>query len=108
MVPPPRQGHVFAGRLIPIFRSLISIPPGITRMPVALFLALTLAGSLVWNTALILAGYWLGEQWHVVGDMSGVFSRVVIVAVVVAVVAWVIWRVRSIRARRRARSSSNT
>lgn len=99
------RGTVFLGRLIPIFRSLISIPPGITRMSVALFLGLTLAGSLLWNTALILAGYWLGEQWHIVGDYVGVFSTVVLVAVVVAVAAWVTWRVRSILARR-ARSGA--
>ena len=47
-------------------RSLISIPAGVTRMPLPLFTALTLTGSLIWNTVLILAGYWLGEQWHVV------------------------------------------
>lgn len=96
------KGTVFLGRMIPIFRSLISIPAGITRMPVPLFLALTLAGSLIWNTALILAGYWLGEQWHVVGEYVGVLTRVVIVAVVLAVAVWVARRVRSAqRARRR-------
>jgi membrane protein DedA with SNARE-associated domain len=91
------KGTVLLGRMIPIFRSLISIPAGITRMPLLLFTALTLAGSLVWNTALILAGYWLGEQWTVVQDYIGVFTRVVIVAIVIALAWFVIARVRSTR-----------
>ncbi|MFD1506118.1 DedA family protein [Georgenia yuyongxinii] len=91
------KGTVFLGRMIPIFRSLISIPAGITRMPLLLFTALTLAGSLVWNTVLIVAGYALGENWHIVDQYVGVFSRVVIVAVILALAWFVIARVRSMR-----------
>jgi membrane protein DedA with SNARE-associated domain len=91
------KGTVFLGRMVPIFRSLISIPAGITRMPLALFTALTLAGSLVWNTALIVAGYALGENWHVVEQYVGIFSRVVIVVVILALAWFVVARVRSMR-----------
>src|SRR6185312_15720785 len=47
-----RHGYkaVFFGRMIPIFRSLISIPAGIERMPVRTFLLYTTLGSLIWNT----------------------------------------------------------
>lgn len=96
------KGTVFLGRMIPIFRSLISIPAGITHMPLVLFTALTLAGSLIWNTVLILAGYWLGEQWHVVETYVGTFSRVVIVAVLAALAWFVVSRVRAMRIERRA------
>ncbi|MHB1064874.1 MAG: DedA family protein [Georgenia sp.] len=96
------KSTVFIGRMIPIFRSLISIPAGITRMPLLLFTALTLAGSLIWNTALILAGYWLGEQWHVVESYVGTLTYVVI-GVVAAALAWfAISRVRTMRLQRRA------
>ena len=57
---------VFVGRLVPGVRSLISIPAGVDRMPLLRFCVFTTAGSLVWNAALILAGYELGAQWHVV------------------------------------------
>ncbi|MFC7403603.1 DedA family protein [Georgenia alba] len=96
------RGTVFLGRMIPIFRSLISIPAGITRMPLPLFTALTLAGSAIWNTLLILAGYWLGEQWHVVEEYVGTFSKLVILAVVLALAWFVVARVRTIRTERRA------
>ena len=85
---------VFFGRMLPIFRSLISIPAGVTGMPLLLFTALTLAGSLIWNTLFIVAGFLLGEQWHRVEQYAGVLQTVVIVAVVLAVAWWAIGRVR--------------
>ncbi|WP_407929448.1 DedA family protein [Herbidospora solisilvae] len=83
---------VFFGRMIPIFRSLISIPAGVTRMPMATFLLFTTLGSAIWNTVFVLAGYYLGENWSVVEDYAGVLSNVVIVLVAVAVVWFVVSR----------------
>ena len=77
---------VFVGRLVPGVRSLISIPAGIDRMPLLRFCVFTTAGSLVWNAALILAGYELGEQWHVVEGYVGPVSNVVYVLIGIAVV----------------------
>ncbi|MCP2333351.1 membrane protein DedA, SNARE-associated domain [Actinoalloteichus cyanogriseus DSM 43889] len=88
---------VFFGRMIPIFRSLISVPAGIQRMPMVSFIALTTAGSLIWNTIFVLAGYQLGENWHLVEDYAGIFQRVVIVAVAAAVIFFVVTRVRAAR-----------
>jgi membrane protein DedA with SNARE-associated domain len=88
---------VLIGRLVPVVRSLISVPAGVERMPVALFLPLTAVGSLVWNSLLILAGYQLGERWHVVESSVGVFQKVVIAAAVAAV-GWFV--VAKLRARR--------
>jgi membrane protein DedA with SNARE-associated domain len=89
---------VFLGRMVPGVRSLISIPAGVARMPVVRFALLTAAGSLVWNTLLILAGYGLGERWGVVQTWVGRFQEVVIVLAVVAVVVVVVRRVRENRA----------
>lgn len=75
---------VFFGRMIPIFRSLISIPAGVERMPVGRFLLYTTSGSLIWNTTFVMAGYLLGENWHSVEAYAGVFQKVVIVACVLA------------------------
>ncbi|WP_238165356.1 DedA family protein [Kribbella caucasensis] len=66
-------------------------------MSVSLFLVLTAIGSLVWNTALILAGYLLGEQWHLVESSVGVFQKVVLVAAVAAVTWFVMVKVRARR-----------
>lgn len=88
---------VFFGRMIPIFRSLISIPAGIERMPLLRFTLLTTAGSAIWNTIFVLAGFYLGANWHIVEDYAGIFQKVVIAVVIVAVVAWIIIRVRQMR-----------
>ncbi|MFH8563838.1 DedA family protein [Streptomyces sp. NPDC017988] len=90
---------VLLGRMVPIFRSLISVPAGVERMPLPVFLALTTLGSLVWNSVLVLAGYWLGDQWDTVGTYVGVLSKIVLALALAAVAVYVTVRVRS---RRRA------
>lgn len=84
---------VFLGRMIPIFRSLISIPAGVTRMSLLIFTALTTAGSLIWNTILIYAGYLLGENWAAVEGWVSVLSRIVLVSVIVFLIWWISRRV---------------
>jgi membrane protein DedA with SNARE-associated domain len=88
---------VFFGRMIPIFRSLISVPAGLERMRMAAFLVYTTLGSLLWNTAFVLAGYWLGDNWTAVQDLVGVYSKAVVAVVAVAVAAFL--AVRIVKAR---------
>ncbi|MFJ2836414.1 DedA family protein [Nocardia sp. NPDC087230] len=90
---------VFFGRMIPIFRSLISIPAGVERMPVGRFTVLTTAGSLLWNAVFVFAGYFLGENWHVVQTYAGVLQKLVIAAVLVATTWLLVRRLRDRRAR---------
>nr|WP_201471308.1 DedA family protein [Microbacterium hydrocarbonoxydans] len=85
---------VFFGRMIPIFRSLISIPAGVQRMPLAKFTLLTAAGSAIWNTVFVLAGFLLGEQWHHIEQYADGLQVIVIGAVVVAASMFVVARVR--------------
>lgn len=89
---------VVGGRLIPGVRSLVSVPAGLSEMPVLRFAALTALGSAVWNSALIGVGWGLGENSEAIGDAIGSLSRVILVATVLAVVALVVW----LRRRRRA------
>lgn len=88
---------VFFGRMLPVFRSLISIPAGIERMPLPSFLLLTLAGSAIWNTVFVVAGYQLGENWHRVEHYAEYFQYLVIVAVGLAALAFIGHRLRSQR-----------
>lgn len=88
---------VFFGRFLPIFRSLISIPAGVVRMPIWRFLLYTALGSLIWNTAFILIGWVLGSAWHVVEDYMGIAQNVVIVVVAALVIWFVVTRIRALR-----------
>ncbi|HEX6354418.1 DedA family protein [Actinophytocola sp.] len=93
---------VFFGRMVPLFRSLISLPAGIERMPVWQFLSLTALGSLIWNSVFVVAGYLLGANWQVVDQYAGVFQKIVIGIVAAAVVVFV-----AVRLRERGRSRNN-
>ena len=89
---------VFLGRFVPGIRSIISIPAGIDRMPVAKFLGYTTAGSLIWNSLFVWIGFQLGDRYHLVEQYMDPISKVVYVLIVLAalgVVAWM-WR-RSVR-----------
>ena len=61
--------------MIPIFRSLISIPAGIERISQSWFLLLTMAGSLIWNTVFVVLGFWVGENCAVIEEYAGWFQR---------------------------------
>lgn len=80
---------VFFGRMIPIFRSLISVPAGVERMRLPVFLGLTTLGSAIWNTVFVLAGYFLGANWHQVSDIVSTYSKVVLAVAAVAVVVFI-------------------
>ncbi len=62
------EAAVFISRLLPAIRTFISVPAGVSRMPVWRFTVLTFAGSFPWSLGLAWAGYALGEHWERVGD----------------------------------------
>ena len=96
------RSAIFLGRLVPGVRSFISIPAGIDRMPLVSFTVYTAAGSLLWNSALIVAGYELGAQWHRVEKYVGDVANVVYVVLGLAVAYFVVRRLRRRRKERRA------
>lgn len=89
------SGTVFFCRFIPIVRSLISIPAGMTKMNTGKFLLFTVAGTSIWNIVLILLGSLAGEAWTKVSDVIDTYSSItlVILAIIgIAVVAIFIYK----------------
>jgi membrane protein DedA with SNARE-associated domain len=70
---------VLVGRMVPGVRSLVSIPAGLSEMPLGRFVLLTALGSGVWNTLLIGVGWLLGENWARVAGVVGSVSNVVLI-----------------------------
>lgn len=70
---------VFVGRLMPLIRSLISLPAGLNGMRLRLFLPLTLAGTLLWNSLMAGAGYLLGARWDELLVFTKQYERGVLV-----------------------------
>jgi membrane protein DedA with SNARE-associated domain len=103
---------IFFGRLVPIIRSLISIPAGFRRegkpMPMGRFLAFTVVGTATWSFLLAYAGMILGEHWELVMGMIDRYEQVVIV-VLIGLVAVFLWkRAISPLLRRRSKGKSTT
>ena len=93
---------VLIGRVIPVVRSLISIPAGFNAMNLVSFSLWTLLGSFVWNTLLVGIGYGLGGQWCSILGVFGAFENVVIAAAAL-VLLWLVWRwVRTVVVTRRS------
>lgn len=83
---------VFFGRLVPGVRTLISIPAGMSSMPLVPFLLYSTLGTLLWVGLLTYSGYALGNNYYVVEEYIGPVSKIVLVALIVAFVVWVIRR----------------
>ncbi len=75
-----RHGNlaVLIGRMIPGVRTLISVPAGLTDMPLARFLALSFVGSVLWVSLLTVAGYALGNQYARVSEWVNPVTNVLL------------------------------
>jgi membrane protein DedA with SNARE-associated domain len=86
---------VFFGRLVPLVRSLISIPAGSSGMRFTPFLALTTAGSLIWNTALVSVGAAVGASWDSIVHYMDLYSNIVYALLALGGIAFLVWFVRN-------------
>lgn len=84
------NSSVFLTRLVPVFRTFISIPAGIAKMNRSHFLLLTLLGAVIWDSILIYLGYLLGPNWNNIIDAFNKFTDVALVALA-AIIVWWVW-----------------
>jgi membrane protein DedA with SNARE-associated domain len=81
---------VFFGRLIPVVRSVVSIPAGAAKMPLVKFTLLTGLGSLIWNTVWVSIGWGLGSQWEKAETWGSYLQYIVIALVLIGLVVLVL------------------
>jgi membrane protein DedA with SNARE-associated domain len=83
---------VFLGRMVPLVRTFVSYPAGIARMPIGPFILFSTIGSLIWNAALIVAGFIVGENYDEIEaalkPYENIIYLVVIGVVVLLIVRW--------------------
>ena len=77
---------VFFGRLIPLIRSLVSVPAGLTEMKLSKFILFTTLGSATWNTIWITLGFFLGARWQEAEKYTKYLDLVVYAGVAVVAV----------------------
>lgn len=78
---------IFFGRFIPIIRSFISIPAGLYKMNIRLFLVLTWIGSFIWNTIFVIAGFILQDNWDILANF---FEKYSIFIFLIAIILYII------------------
>jgi len=91
----------FIARLLPVVRTVISLPAGIAKMNFKKFVFYSFVGSVPWTLMLAYVGYWLGPNWE---DVVGVFRGldVLVVAAAVGIVVWYVLRLRGEKNKNRA------
>lgn len=80
---------VLLARVFPIARTYISIPAGMSRMPISSFVIYTGVGALVWNTILISTGYYMGEHWSEAGKViseNKIYIYIAVTAIIIMVI----------------------
>jgi membrane protein DedA with SNARE-associated domain len=73
---------VFLGRMVPLVRTFVSYPAGISRMPMGRFLLFSTLGSLPWNLALIVAGFVVGENYEAISAAMKPYEYLIYVVVI--------------------------
>jgi membrane protein DedA with SNARE-associated domain len=82
---------ILVGRVLPVVRTYIGFPGGMTRMNLWRFNVYTFIGSFVWSLGLAWIGELLGEHWHTIGGWFHRFD-VVIVALIAVAAGWYVYR----------------
>lgn len=82
---------VFFGRLVPLVRSLISIPAGMSNMKFGLFLLFTTLGTLIWNTVLVSVGAAVGDNWHEIVGYMDIYSNVAYAIIAIVGIVFLVW-----------------
>ena len=78
---------VFGTRLVPIFRTFISIPAGFGRMKISRFILYTISGMIIWDTVLLYIGFHLGNAWN---SIMGISDNITYAAAAAAVAVLVL------------------
>ncbi|MHC0039428.1 DedA family protein [Pseudoneobacillus sp. C159] len=84
-------------RMIPLIRSLISIPAGMSQMKFPLFLLFTTIGTLIWNIILVLVGAAVGENWEDIVNFMDVYSNISYAVIAVGIILFIVWFIRKKR-----------
>jgi alkaline phosphatase len=87
---------VFFCRFIPIVRSLISVPAGMTKMKLGVFLILTTAGTVIWNTVLVFLGAAFGASWEKIAGYIDSYSKItlIVLCTIFAIGCFIFYKVR--------------
>lgn len=85
---------VFFCRFVPLIRSLISLPAGMSKMNFWLFLVLTTVGTFIWNIVLISLGAQVGDNWDAIVAYMDTYSNIAYALIALIAIVFFIWLFR--------------
>jgi membrane protein DedA with SNARE-associated domain len=88
---------VFWSRLLPIVRTFISFPAGVFRVSFWKFSYLTFIGSLIWSGVLTWVGFYLGDNWNILGGYFHKFDYVIVILGIILVGYYIYHKIKSRR-----------
>lgn len=80
----------FFGRMLPVVRTYVSFPAGMSRMNVAKFIIFTTLGALPWVIGLTYIGLIMGENWTLVREKMQRFDLAIIIVIIILITLWVL------------------
>ena len=88
------------GRNVPIIRTLISLPVGITRLSFKKFLVYTFIGSIPWTFVFVYFGYALGNNWTILSNITSKFKTPIRILLIILVLSFLISKIKKIKKRK--------
>ena len=82
---------VFFCRFIPVVRSLISIPAGMSEMTMDKFLLYTTVGSAIWNSILLIVGNKVGKNWESILSIMNQYSHIVFMLLIILFIVFLVY-----------------
>ncbi|HIP12372.1 MAG TPA: DedA family protein, partial [Arcobacter sp.] len=79
----------FTGRLIPGIRQLISIPAGLSKMNLKVFILYTSLGVFIWSAVLVALGYFIGENQMLIKEYLSQIVIITLVSISILIVGYV-------------------
>ncbi|HEY9834066.1 MAG TPA: DedA family protein [Stenomitos sp.] len=92
---------VLMGRLVPGVRTLISLPAGLSNMPLVPFLIYSTLGTTMWVMLLTFLGFVLGDNYELVDEYLAPVSKIVLLVLIVAFIVWVVRKQKKAKQKKR-------
>ncbi|GGG11510.1 membrane protein [Paenibacillus albidus] len=85
-------GVIFTARFIPVVRHAISVPAGISRMPLGKFTFLTTLAVIPWSALFVYLGMTLGDNWKNIDEVAAEYTREIILGAIALIIIYFVFK----------------
>lgn len=85
-------GVIFTARFIPVVRHAISVPAGISRMPLGKFTLLTTLAVIPWSALFVYLGMTLGNKWEDIDEVAAKYTNEIILVALALIIIYFVYK----------------